>query len=785
MHTSSIPMSTWMRCGWMLIMSLLIWMGHPGIGQAQGTGTVGGRVVDAQSGEPLSDVNVVIEGTILGDATDAEGRFRIENVPPGSHTVQISTLGYRTARRTVTVEAGGMASITFRLTPTRDQDGDREVTATRAEFQPVARLDEQQLREINVPDLGAALRHLPGAGASRQGPLGLGPNVRGLTEAEVGAYIDGIRSFAGGPLRMDSPLSHIDPTAVAQMEVVKGPYALAQGAGLMSTIRMETKAGEPGTNTSGQLQSGFRANGSAAETAGTLTGSLFGIGYRMHGAYRTGEDYTAGDGQSVPAAYTSGGVRGAFVYPLSSASTLTVDGGYQDQRDIQYPGLPLNAESFETGQGHVHYQLQQEGSALRALDVQAYAAQTLHRMTNEGKPTAEGDAFGAPQDIAVNAELQNVGGRVATDWAPAPRWRMQVGGDVYHTYRDATRSLVTILPGGSIVPPFYDSNQVWPGVTITDAGVFATVTRPLGMVEVFAATRADVVWADAERPSATFLDNASVRPDQLSTTDTNLSGALTLTVPLAERWTLVLGGGSVARTADAMERYADRFTASRGQANVEVQGNPTLDPERSTQGDIWVEGNYERFNLRVNAFGRHLSNYITLEPTGIDPLLPSSPEPVFRYVNGTATFWGGEVQGQYVVNPLLTLQAQGSYLWGEDETLDEPALGVYPLSADVNARIEAPFSETLFMETTVHWAAEQDRVATTRGEVPTDGYTTLDLRLGFTPISGATFTVAVENLTDVTYAHHLNAQNPFAEGPDEARILEPGRTLNVHLRVSF
>ncbi|RKY52963.1 MAG: hypothetical protein DRP92_04535, partial [Candidatus Neomarinimicrobiota bacterium] len=50
------------------------------------TGKIRGRVVDAQTGEPLPWVNVMLEGTSLGAATDANGVYVILNVPPGEYT---------------------------------------------------------------------------------------------------------------------------------------------------------------------------------------------------------------------------------------------------------------------------------------------------------------------------------------------------------------------------------------------------------------------------------------------------------------------------------------------------------------------------------------------------------------------------------------------------------------------------------------------------------------------------------------------------------------------------
>ena len=45
------------------------------------TGKITGSVRDADSGDPLPGANVVIEGTMMGAASDLEGYFVIINVP--------------------------------------------------------------------------------------------------------------------------------------------------------------------------------------------------------------------------------------------------------------------------------------------------------------------------------------------------------------------------------------------------------------------------------------------------------------------------------------------------------------------------------------------------------------------------------------------------------------------------------------------------------------------------------------------------------------------------------
>jgi hypothetical protein len=59
-------------------------------------GSLFGKVIDLKNQRPLLGTNVFIEGYRIGDATDEEGSYRIENVPVGSYSVKISYIGYET-----------------------------------------------------------------------------------------------------------------------------------------------------------------------------------------------------------------------------------------------------------------------------------------------------------------------------------------------------------------------------------------------------------------------------------------------------------------------------------------------------------------------------------------------------------------------------------------------------------------------------------------------------------------------------------------------------------------
>lgn len=58
------------------------------------TGKIAGTIVDSESKQPLPGVNVIIEGTTMGAATDINGYYVILNVPVGTYRLKASMMGY-------------------------------------------------------------------------------------------------------------------------------------------------------------------------------------------------------------------------------------------------------------------------------------------------------------------------------------------------------------------------------------------------------------------------------------------------------------------------------------------------------------------------------------------------------------------------------------------------------------------------------------------------------------------------------------------------------------------
>ena len=67
---------------------------------AQEFGTIIGTIKEAGKGSVLPGVNIMVKGTYYGTASDLDGRYKINNISPGSYDVEISMIGYKIILKT-------------------------------------------------------------------------------------------------------------------------------------------------------------------------------------------------------------------------------------------------------------------------------------------------------------------------------------------------------------------------------------------------------------------------------------------------------------------------------------------------------------------------------------------------------------------------------------------------------------------------------------------------------------------------------------------------------------
>ncbi len=243
----------------------------PGIGAQQG-GTVTGRVLDAQTGEPIAAVQVFISALDLGGLTQQNGRFLISNVPAGAHTVSVARIGFRTTDSQVTVGGGQTVELNFSMAEEALALDEIIVTGTAGGTQRRALGNSiEVLRASDITDLApvTSMQDLMSArtpglrfgGSVGQVGGGMGMSIRGVSSVSLGSrpliYIDGIRvendtnvGPSTGYGQAGSSFNDLNPDDIESIEIVKGPaaatlYGTEASSGVIQIITKRGNVGAP------------------------------------------------------------------------------------------------------------------------------------------------------------------------------------------------------------------------------------------------------------------------------------------------------------------------------------------------------------------------------------------------------------------------------------------------------------------------------------------------------------------------------------------------------------
>jgi len=222
---------------------------------AGNTGVVIGRVLDKAKGEPLVGANVMISGTELGAATDANGRYEIINVPPGRYTIEATILGYNPmSMEKVLVIQDQTITVDFRLSETVLDLGIRkEVIAKKVELvNPTTVSVERIITDDEFKRLPVTqLSELVGmqAGVTQTANRGW-THIRGGRYDDVSYLVDGVaaQDQVYGTL-WSSPKPTTD--AIQSVVVITGGFDAEYGEAMSGVIKAVTKEG--GTKATGRL----------------------------------------------------------------------------------------------------------------------------------------------------------------------------------------------------------------------------------------------------------------------------------------------------------------------------------------------------------------------------------------------------------------------------------------------------------------------------------------------------------------------------------------------------
>jgi iron complex outermembrane recepter protein len=247
---------------------VLAWLAAALFAQAQGTGTIQGRVFNPVSKDYVRNAEVRLDGTNQVTYTEGDGSFQFIGVAAGSASITVNYSGYNTVKETFTVAAGQTAVREINLTSTAasgaaGKDGvvqlqaftvssEREgnskaVAAQRASMSITTSVASDIFGDVADNNVGEFLKYLPGVDLDYVESEARGPRLGGMDSQYVGVSFDGIRSASadanrgGGANSRATSFEGFSITAIESIEINRTTAPDSDADNPAGTINMRTK----------------------------------------------------------------------------------------------------------------------------------------------------------------------------------------------------------------------------------------------------------------------------------------------------------------------------------------------------------------------------------------------------------------------------------------------------------------------------------------------------------------------------------------------------------------
>ncbi len=217
------------------------------IASAQQDGSVYGFVTDSSSGEALIGANVFINELGLGMATDINGYYVLQEIPPGVHNILVSYVGYKILSKRIEIVDGEALKLDLVLSEEVVSISEVEVTAEKIKrknnIQPsTVNLSPRMLRSapaLAEPDLFRTIQALPGVLTTSEFSTGL--VIRGGNTDQNLILLDGVTVY--NPSHLGGIFSNFIVDGVKEAELIKGAYNAEYGGRLSAVLNIISREG--------------------------------------------------------------------------------------------------------------------------------------------------------------------------------------------------------------------------------------------------------------------------------------------------------------------------------------------------------------------------------------------------------------------------------------------------------------------------------------------------------------------------------------------------------------
>ena len=650
--------------------------------------------------------------------------------------------------------------------------------------------DEYNRVSPTSADGGEFLRQINGVSGSRFGGRGIDPIIRGQSQTRLNVLLDGAYIHGGCPNRMDPPTSWAALETYEEVVVIKGVQTLQYGGGgsggtvlfnrnsrLLASEQDGFHGRISGMATDNGINSDLAADVMGANEAGYLRGIA---------QLKSADNYVDGDGREVRSSFDH--KQAGFIAGLTPTKDRLFEFTYERNEftDALYPGAGMDSPQENADIYRLKFADRPAAGWLSDIRVEAYASDVDHLMDNYSLRTppsypASHPKAGKPMLRATPTDSDTAGGHIIMQ-SQSGTTALNYGLNIQNNDRNAVLNNMDSGTAKSI-------SFLWPGVSIEQAGLFAEAeTKIADKQRLMYGLRLDYIRASASKAD----DKPDVGPktaNQLyqmyygtqasDQSETNLGGLLRYEYDIRQDMVVFAGLSRSVRTADASERYMNKFAMN---PLLQWVGNPEISPEKHHQLDLGIGQQNERMSWNGVLFYDDVSDYILRDTArGQSGTLLANGADIYRNVD--AVLWGAEADAVWALTKALDLSAALAYVRATNTTDDDRPIAQTP---PLNGRVALDYAVAKWgAGGRVRFAAEQDRIDEfSKQEVgETPSYAVLDFYGNYRFNDIFNMRAGVNNALDETYAEHVSRSNlmdPFA-----VRVNEPGRTFWLRVDASF
>ncbi|KCZ89703.1 TonB-dependent receptor [Hyphomonas jannaschiana] len=630
------------------------------------------------------------------------------------------------------------------------------------------------------PTLGDTLDRQPGVSTTFFGQGASRPVLRGLGAERVQVLTNGIGVIDVSAASPDHQAA-ADGIDAEKIEILRGPAALAYGGqaigGVVNVIDGLLSESLPEDPASVDLFSAYNSVSEGTEVAGrgqmvqgpfvfTLTGSARDFGnYDIPGMAESARLHAQEEAEEGPAheeeEHASGTLENSF------AQTTSMAGGVSWIGENAFLGVAVRQQQAQYGlPGSAHEHGDEDGDA---GDAEAAEEMPFIDMEQTRYDMRGGIQFD-------NSFLKEITATVSqADYEHTEFEAPGEPGTVYKT--DGTEARVEAsheigLVKGAFGVQYTDKDL---GAYGDEAFITPTSSNSLG-----AFLYETIDWENGfGLEGGARIENAE-RGNAAGDTDFDLfSASAGAHQHWDNGWFVGLQVSHTERAPNESELYADGAHLATAQYEV---GNLGMDKEKGLNIEATARWESANASFGVNLFRTSFDGFIYLAPGLYEGAAEVDGLPVYLFSQEDATFTGAEIYGQAYI-PQGLLKADWTLDGGIDVVDGElDSGGNVPLMPPLTINAGAKADWGLWSAGAhVTWADDQTDIAT--GELPTDGYTQLDLRadlnlaeLGFGK-DGTTLFVDARNVTDEEIRYSTSVLKDV--------VPAPGRNIRVGIRAAF